>query len=184
MPTVGLLRVELAHLTSQVIRGTGVEVPGSINWVIWSVARVVVSDSSLFLVATPIIADVEEVTFEATIALRREVPEYATELASGTLVSAGVGGRRGLPWLPLTRATSRRARGRAGCRDTTATRGTAVGHMSRRVDDDWRSTSCLDVLLSVHEAGVKVTRWHRVVAVVHHLDEVRSRCRGRPKHTP
>jgi hypothetical protein len=31
MPMVGLLQVELAHLTSQVIRGTGVEVPGSIN---------------------------------------------------------------------------------------------------------------------------------------------------------
>jgi hypothetical protein len=114
MPTVGLLRVELAHLTSQVIRGTGVEVPGSINWVRWSVAGVVVSDSSLFLGTTPVVADAKEVTFEATMAPRREVPEYAAELASGTLASAGVGGRRRLAWLPLTSATSRRARGRSG----------------------------------------------------------------------
>jgi hypothetical protein len=48
------------------------------------VARVVVGDSSLFLVAMPVIADAEEVTFEATMAPRREVTEYAVELASGT----------------------------------------------------------------------------------------------------
>jgi hypothetical protein len=111
----------------------------------------------MFLVATPVVANTEEVTFEATMAPRREVTEYAAELASGTLVSVGIGERREMSRLPLTSATSRRARGRAGCRGTTATRGAAVGRMSRRVDDDWSSTSRLDALLSVHEAGVKVT---------------------------
>jgi hypothetical protein len=136
------------------------------------VAGVVVGDSSLFLIAMPVVADAEEVTFEATMAPRREVPEYAAELASGTLASAGVGGGRRLAWLPLTSATSRRARGRAGYRGTAATRGAAVGRMSRGVDNDWSSTSRLDALLSVHKAGVKVTRWHGVVAVVNRLDKV------------
>jgi hypothetical protein len=136
------------------------------------VAGVVVGDSNLFLVATPVVADAEEVTFEAMMAPRHEVPEYAAELASGTLASAGVGGQRRLAWLPLTSATSRRARGRAGCRGTAATRSAAVGRMNRGVDNYWSSTSRLDALLSVHEAGVKVTRRHGVVAVVHRLNEV------------
>jgi hypothetical protein len=80
------------------------------------VAGVVVSDGSLFLVATLVVADAEEVMFEATMAPGCEVTEDAVELASGALTSAGVGGRRRRPRLPLTSATRRRARGQAGCR--------------------------------------------------------------------
>jgi hypothetical protein len=44
--------------------------------------------------------------------------------------------------------------------------------MGCRVGDDLSSTSCLNALLSVYEAGVEILWRHRVVTVVHHLDEV------------
>jgi hypothetical protein len=69
------------------------------------VAGVAVGNGGLLLVATPIIADVEEVTFEATMAPGREVTEDAAELANGALTSAGVGGQRRRPRLPLISAT-------------------------------------------------------------------------------
>jgi hypothetical protein len=69
------------------------------------VAGVAVDDGGLLLVATPIVADIEEVMFEATMAPGRKVTEDATKLANGALTCAGVGGRRRRPRLPLISAT-------------------------------------------------------------------------------
>jgi hypothetical protein len=42
----------------------------------------------LLLVATPVIADAEEVTFEATMTLEREVADETPHLAGGALTTA------------------------------------------------------------------------------------------------
>jgi hypothetical protein len=44
--------------------------------------------------------------------------------------------------------------------------------MGRKVGDDLSSMSRLNALLTVHEAGVEIPQWHKVVTVVHRLDEV------------
>jgi hypothetical protein len=95
------------------------------------VAGVAVGDGGLLLVATRIVADAKEVTFEATMAPGHEVTEDAVELASGALTSTGVGERRRRTLLQLTSATRGRARGVQGCSCHWGRRGRPHGPQSR-----------------------------------------------------
>ena len=80
MTSVGLASSQLVELARQMIGGTGVHVPRRIHRIRRSEPRILCSESSLFLIAFPIVPNAKEVAFEAAMAARRQVPLDAAEL--------------------------------------------------------------------------------------------------------
>ena len=80
MTGVGLASGQLVKLARQMVRGACVHVPCRVHRVRRSEPRLLCGESSLLLVTLPIVPNAKEITFEATMASRRQVPLNAAEL--------------------------------------------------------------------------------------------------------
>ena len=125
------------------------------------------SESGLLLVTLPIVANAKEITFEATMAARRQVPLNAAKLTlDPTTTRLAVKPLAASRWRSWSRRTGLVARGR--WRLLLGTTGTpaksSVRRRALRVDSDRAASS--EPLLRVKEAGIEITRWHRSVASI------------------